>query len=98
VTSGLERLVRPSDDSPVPRRNDTIALQDAMAAQVHERPLPEVFASLRLADHANVYAGATFWWTLGGDGLAPLAMSARRMPAPFRFTEMLTGRFAFGFD
>jgi len=69
-----------------------------MAAQVGERALPEVLASLRLADHANVYAGATFWWTVGGNGYPPLALSARRMPAPFQFAAMLTGRFAFGFD
>jgi len=98
VTTGLERLVRPSDDNPVARRDDTIALQGGMAAQVGERALPEVLASLRLADHANVYAGATFWWTVGGNGYPPLALSARRMPAPFQFAAMLTGRFAFGFD
>jgi len=98
VTTGLERLVRPSDDNPVARRDDTIALQGGMAAQARERALPEVLASLRLADHANVYAGATFWWTVGGNGYPPLALSARRMPAPFQFAAMLTGRFAFGFD
>jgi type VI secretion system protein ImpM len=98
VTTGLERLVRPSDDNPVPRRDDTIALQGGMAAQVRERALPEVLASLRLADHADVYAGATVWWTVGGNDYPPLALSARRMPAPFQFAAMLTGRFAFGFD
>jgi len=98
VTGGLERLVKPSDDNPVARRDDTIALQGAMAARVRQRPLSEVFASLRLADHADVYAGASFWWTIGGEGYQPLAMSARHMPTPFQFTEMLTGRFAFGFD
>jgi type VI secretion system protein ImpM len=98
VTSGLSQLVRPSDDNPVPRPDDMIALQGGMVAQVCERPLPDLFASLRLADHASVYAGATFWWTIGGEGYRPLAMSARHMPTPFQFTEMLTGRFAFGFD
>ena len=41
---------------------------------------------------------ATFWWTVGGEGFESLAMSARRMPGPSRFAEMLTGRYAFGFD
>ena len=98
VTAGLERIVAPSDDNPIPRRDDTIALQGAMTTQVDQRALPDVFASLRLADHASVYAGATFWWTVGGEGFQPLAMSARRMPGPSRFAEMLTGRYAFGFD
>jgi len=98
VTDGLDRLVQPSDDNPISRRNDMIELQGGMVAQADQRALPELFASLRLADHANVYAGATFWWTIGGEGYQPLAMSGRRMPAPFQFTEMLTGRFAFGFD
>jgi type VI secretion system protein ImpM len=98
VTAGLERIVAPSDDNPIPRRDDTIALQGAMAAQVDQHALPDVFAALRLADHANVYAGATFWWTIGGEDFEPLAMSARRMPGPSRFAEMLTGRYAFGFD
>jgi type VI secretion system protein ImpM len=88
VTAGLARIARPCDDM--------IAPEGAMAAQVGERALPEVFASLRLADHADVYAGATFWWTAGGDGFQPLAMSARHMPDPSRFAEMLTGRYASG--
>jgi len=98
VTAGLDRIVKPSDDNPVARRDDLIALEGAMATQVGERALPEVFASLRLADHADVYAAATFWWTAGGEDFPPLALSARRMPDPSRFTEMLTGRYAFGFD
>jgi len=28
----------------------------------------ELFASLRLADHGNVYAGASFWWTIRREG------------------------------
>ena len=98
VTSGLGQLVRPSDDNPVPRPDDMIALQGGMVARVCARALPDLFASLRLADHASVYAGASFWWTIGGQDYPPLALSARHMPTPFQFTEMLTGRFAFGFD
>ena len=91
-------MARPSDDNPVSRRNDMIELDGGMVAHVNQRALPELFASMRLADHASVYAGASFWWTIGGEGYQPLAMSGRRMPQPFQFTEMLTGRFAFGFD
>jgi type VI secretion system protein ImpM len=98
VTAGLGRLVSPSDDSLVARRNDMAELKDGLVAQLNERSLSDVFASIRLADYANVYSAATFWWTIGGEGFQPLAMSGRRMPPPFQFTQMLTGRFAFGYD
>jgi type VI secretion system protein ImpM len=98
VTGGLDRLARPANDLPVPRRDDIIEVQGGAVAQVDQHPLPDLFASLRLADHENIYAAGTFWWTIGGEGFQPLAMSGRRMPAPFLFTEMLTGRFAFGFE
>jgi type VI secretion system protein ImpM len=98
VTSGLEGLVRPSDDAPAARRSDVVEMKGGMVAQLNQRALPELLTALRLADHANVYAAATFWWTIGGEDYPPLAMSARRMPDPFQFTEMLTGNFAFGFE
>jgi type VI secretion system protein ImpM len=98
VTTGLERLVNPSDDPLVARRSDMVEFKDGLIAQLHQRSLSDVFASIRIADYANVYAAATFWWTIGGEGFQPLAMSSRRMPPPFQFTQMLTGRFAFGYD
>jgi type VI secretion system protein ImpM len=98
VAAGLERLVSPSDDPPVARRNDMVEFRDGLVAQIHQRPLSDVFASIRTVDHANVYAAATFWWTIGGEGFQPLAMSSKRMPPPFQFTQMLTGRFAFGYE
>lgn len=98
TTDGLKALVRPSDDAPVARRDDIIAMKDGMVAQVGQRALPDLFAALRSADYADIYAAATFWWTVGGENYPPLAMSAKRMPDPFQFTEMLTGKFAFGFD
>jgi len=98
VTAGLERLVNPSDDPLVARRSDMVEFKDGLIAQLHQRSLSDVFASIRIADYANVYAAATFWWTIGSEGFQPLAMSSRRMPPPFQFTQMLTGRFAFGYD
>jgi type VI secretion system protein ImpM len=98
VTSGLETLVRPSDDAPAAQRSDVVAMKGGMVAQLNQHAVPELFAALRVADHADVYAAATFWWTIGGEDYQPVAMSAKRMPDPFQFTEMLTGKFAFGFD
>ena len=59
---------------------------------------PGMFAQMRAANPESTYSAATFWWTIGGEGYEPFAVSARRMPDPFLFTEMLTGRFAFGFQ
>ena len=98
LAAGLERLVSPSDDALVARRSDMVGFEGGLVAQVHQRGLTDVFGAMRLADHADIYAAATFWWTIGGEGYAPLALIGRRMPPPFQFTQMLTGRFAFGYD
>jgi type VI secretion system protein ImpM len=54
----------------------------------------EVFGSIRMRDYARIYAGSTFWWTIGGEGIASVALSGKGMPDPFLFAAMLTGQFA----
>jgi type VI secretion system protein ImpM len=54
----------------------------------------EVFSSIRVRDYAKIYSGSTFWWTIGGEGIAPIAFSGKGMPDPFLFAAMLTGEFA----
>jgi type VI secretion system protein ImpM len=54
----------------------------------------EVFGSIRMRDYARIYAGSTFWWTVGGEGVASAALSGKGMPDPFVFAAMLTGQFA----
>jgi type VI secretion system protein ImpM len=54
----------------------------------------ELFSSIRRRDYARIYAGSTFWWTIGGEGIAPVALSGKGMPDPFLFSAMLTGKFA----
>ena len=54
----------------------------------------EVFSSIRVRNYAKIYAGSTFWWTIGGEGIAPVALSGKGMPDPFLFAAMLTGEFA----
>jgi type VI secretion system protein ImpM len=53
----------------------------------------EVFSSIRVRDCAKIYAGSTFWWTVGGEGIAPVALCGKGMPDPFFFAAMLTGEF-----
>jgi type VI secretion system protein ImpM len=64
------------------------------AMPVHGQSFSELFGSIRLRDHAKIYAGSTFWWTIGGEGIAPVALSGKGMPDPFLFSAMLTGEFA----
>jgi type VI secretion system protein ImpM len=95
VTDALDRLPFPG---PQPARPAADGLWPAgegtVAAGAVGRAFPDLLGSLRAANHASVYAAASFWWTLGGGDYQPLALSCRRMPDPFLFTAMLTGRFA----
>ena len=78
VTAGLEQIVAPSDDNPVaaPRRHDRVAGR-RWRRRSTSAPCPNVFASLRLADHASVYAGATLLVDDRRRGL-PAARAVRR--------------------
>jgi type VI secretion system protein ImpM len=58
-----------------------------------EQPFTELFGSLRQAEHDKIYSATTCWWTVGGEGFSPMAFCAKRMPDPFLFAAMLTGRF-----
>jgi type VI secretion system protein ImpM len=51
------------------------------------------FAIARAAEAARAASSSTFWWTAGGEGFAPCAISCLRLPSPPVFTAMLTGRF-----
>src|SRR5215467_5803170 len=53
----------------------------------------DIFNSIRVRDRARIYAGSTFWWTVGGEGIDPVALSGKGMLDPFLFSAMLTGEF-----
>ncbi len=98
IADGLVRLALPFAEQPS-GTEDLVALPEGMIAFVaSERSFADAFASMRRASPAKVCSSSTFWWTIGGEGFKPAALSARGMPDPFLFTEMLTGRFAFGLD
>jgi type VI secretion system protein ImpM len=97
ITAALAALAPPAEEivlapdavaTPV-----MIATDDAVAMSPDEQGFEAVFASMRRRDHCGVYSATSFWWTTGGDGFPPLALGARRMPDPFLFAAMLTGRF-----
>lgn len=73
---------------------DSFVERGAMVAiQKDEKPFTELFRSLRRADHDKIYSGTTCWWTVGGEDFSPIAFCVKRMPDPFLFAAMLTGRF-----
>ena len=99
ITAGLDQLAAPRAEPPSASPPDLILAPQGMVGRVpSERSFSEIFATMRIAHHATSYGSSTFWWTIGGEGFHPIALSGRRMPDPFLFTEMLTGRFAFGFE
>ncbi len=51
------------------------------------------FAEARRFGFRQSYAAQSFWWTIGGEGFAPLAIALVGLPAATRFTDMLTGAF-----
>ena len=57
---------------------DMIAIDEGMVGACRDERLVCANCSLRCgnADHASVYAAASFWWTIGGDGYQPLAHCA----------------------
>ena len=59
-----------------------------------ELGLADLFVVIRRAENAWIDAASTFWWTIGGEGFAPVALCGKRMPDPFLFAAMLTGKFA----
>jgi type VI secretion system protein ImpM len=90
----LNELAMPLQTS-LARPTDVFAERNATVSTGNgERPFSEIFSSLRQADHDKIYAGSTFWWTVGGEDFAPMAFCVKRMPDPFLFAGMLTGQFA----
>jgi type VI secretion system protein ImpM len=66
----------------------------ALMTATEGRNFSETFVSIRMRDHHGIYAGSTFWWTVGGDAFPPVALRSKRMPDPYLFSAMLTGEFA----
>jgi type VI secretion system protein ImpM len=97
--SGLEQLSPPRCWALNSVPADMLPIdKGTVAAPLGEKSFPDVFASLRAANHASTYAAASFWWTLGGGDFQPVGLCCRRMPDPSLQAGMLTGRFAHATD
>lgn len=92
VTGALAQLSSPITYSGSLAPGVEILPQGAARVRV-ESTFSDAFARARLADHTRAYAASTYWWTAGGEAYERLALSALRMPDPYLFAGMLTGRF-----
>ena len=94
ITRALDALPLPGAAKPASSARGAILLpQGAALARVASRSFVGAFADARVAGHALAYAATTCWWTAGGDAYAPLTLTALRMPDPYLYVGMLTGRF-----
>lgn len=94
VTAALGDMAMPFARFPEPPSRNIVGVGDGAGAVPGPDDFATRFQSLREVEHAKVYAAATFWWTAGGEGFAPVALCERHMPDPLLYAAMLTGDFA----
>jgi len=95
ITADLGGLAAPFQEfSNAPPEDMMVTSDGTVAMPAGGRGFADLFGSMRHVDHARIYAASTFWWTIGGDGFAPVALCGRHLPDPFLFAAMLTGQFA----
>jgi type VI secretion system protein ImpM len=93
IAGALDQLAAPAQQPKGSPPAGIASLKEGtMASLLGEGTFPDLFTSLRTANHSSVYSAASFWWTVGGGEYRPLALCCRRMPDPFLFTSMLTGQ------
>jgi type VI secretion system protein ImpM len=68
-------------------------LAGAVLARDIDRQVSPAFLAARRFGHRDVFAGLSFWWTIGGEGFPPLALSQVGLPPATRFGDLLTGAF-----
>jgi len=97
---GFDAIAEALDELPMPNHRTAEAAAAAistlddgtLAGPAPQQSFADFFAQRLSFDHARLYASASFWWTVGGEGYQPAGFCCHRMPAPFLFANMLTGR------
>ena len=94
----FEQISDALDQLAVPRLQETIAGGPAITSlgmrqwEGLRRSTPSRGRLQQLcAANPQVYAAASFWWTAGGEGFPPMALSCRGLPDPFHYITLLTG-------
>lgn len=80
-----------------PRASETSGIEElpegAVLVRDFDRELSLAFRAARRFGHRRTFAAQSFWWTIGGEGFPPLALSVIGLPAATRFSDLLTGIF-----
>jgi type VI secretion system protein ImpM len=93
ITTALDQLAVPTHYSTnLPPESMSVFKNGVFLSPLVERSFSDLFTLLRTANYSDIYAAASFWWTVGGGDYKPFGFCCRRMPDPFLFTNMLTGR------
>ena len=91
ISLRLDGLAAPRTRSRVAADTSVVSLGDGMAGMVIAgTDIATALSALRAAS-PEVYAAASFWWTVGGGDFPPLALSCRGLPDPYRYSTLLTG-------
>ena len=81
-----------------PRSGDVPGFQElpegGVVVRGIDRQISQAFLAARRLGYRRAFASQSFWWTIGGEGFPPLALSQVGLPTPIRFVDMLTGAFA----
>jgi type VI secretion system protein ImpM len=91
ISAALDGLEAPRTRSRAVADTGIVSLGDNMAGMVIAgTDVATTLAALRVRS-PEVYAAASFWWTVGGGDFPPLALSCRGLPDPYRYSTLLTG-------
>ena len=91
ISSRLDGLAAPPTRPLAPLDGSIVSLGERMAGMVIAgTDFATALSALRAAS-PEVYAAASFWWTVGGGDFPPLALSCRGLPDPYRYSTLLTG-------
>jgi len=95
ITAGLAALPAPALCDSVVQVPGCRELPDGGAlVSTTDGRVSAAFLSARRLGHRRAFASQSFWWTIGGEGFAPCALSYVGLPPPTRFSDFLTGAFA----
>jgi type VI secretion system protein ImpM len=97
----LESIARKIAAMPAPslqsRSSEVAGLEELPEGGVLMRGIDRqwslAFLAARRFGYRRIFASQSFWWTIGGEGFPPLALSLVGLPPATRFADMLTGAF-----
>lgn len=95
IVAALGALATPNGAFPAEPGQTMLCSSGAtIAALARDQTFGDVFGAIRRTGDVGIHAGMSYWWTIGGEGFAPMVLCDKGMPDPFLFSAMLTGQFA----